>query len=278
MTMNNGELFSQPISVLIVDGNVETRAETQATLARFGVGSDSYGGFAKAMDMIRLHHARRQDYDLILVDRLLNEKNGPELITEARALIGENGSVIIMTADADAAGDEAEAKKASADAFMAKPLSAESILQVFQQEQRKKQMRNSTPSVSEFDGKRILVAEDMTVNAEIVKQLLSMNFMEVDHAKNGKEAVDLFTKSPKNHYDAILMDVRMPVMDGLAATKAIRASGHPNARSVPIVALTTNYFDEDVQLSLEAGMNAHLEKPVDPEQIFRTLAELMNRN
>lgn len=277
MTMNNDELFSHLISVLIVDGNAETRAETQATLARFGIGSDSFGGFTKAMDMIRLHHARRQDYDLILVDRALTEKDGGELIAEARSLLGENATVIIMTAN-DAAEGEAEAKKARADAFLAKPVSAENLLQVFRQEQSQKQARKSAPSVSELDGKRVLVAEDMTVNAEIVKQLLSMNFMEVNHAKNGKEAVDLFTNSPEGHYDAILMDVRMPIMDGLSATKAIRASKHPDATSIPIVALTTNYFDEDVQRSMEAGMNAHLEKPVDPEQLFRTLAELMTKH
>ena len=276
MTMINNELHS--ISVLIVDGNIDAREETQAMLARFGVGSDSYGGFAKAMDMIRLHHARRQNYDLILVDRTLTEKDGMELIRETRALLVEDTTVIIMTANDDING-ETDANRAGADAFMAKPFTAENILQVFHQAKNHRQsLKSESPSVSELDGKRILVAEDMTVNAEIVKQLLSINCMEVDHAKNGKEAVDLFTKSPAGYYDAVLMDVRMPVMDGLVATKTIRSSNHPNAKSIPIIALTTNYFDEDVQRSLEAGMNAHLEKPVEPEQIFRTLAELISAN
>ncbi len=276
MTMNNDDLHS--ISVLIVDGDAEARAETQAMLARFGVGSDSYGSLAKAMDMIRLHHARRQNYDLILADRVLAENDGNELIREARTLLGENATVIIMTASGSNEV-ETEAKKAGADAFMAKPLAADNILQVFRQAQRHRQsIESAPPSISELDGKRILVAEDMTVNAEIVKQFLSINFMEVDHVKNGQEAVDLFTKSSEGYYDAILMDVRMPVMDGLAATKAIRASSHPNAKNIPIIALTTNYFDEDVQRSLEAGMNAHLEKPVEPEQIYRTLAELIGKH
>lgn len=277
MTTNNGEQLSHSISVLIVDRDIESRTETQTMLARYGIGSDSYSGFAKAMDMIRLHHARRQDYDLLLVDRTMTEKDGTELIHEARTLLGENATVIIMTAN-DNNNGENDAKKAGADAFIAKPLTAEKILQVFQPIQNQRQMQKSPPSsLSELDGRRILIAEDMTVNAEIVKQLLSMNFMEVDHAKNGEEAVDLFTKSPEGHYDAILMDVRMPVMDGLSATKTIRASTHPNAKTIPIIALTTNYFDEDVHRSLEAGMNAHLEKPVEPEQIYRTLAELINK-
>ena len=276
MTTNNDDLHS--ISVLIVDGNAEARAETQAMLARFGVGSDSYGSFERALDMILLHHARRQDYDLILADRTLAEKDGYELIREARELLGNNATVIIMTSN-NSTVSETDAKKAGADAFMAKPLSAENILHIFRQAHRHRQSEESRIlSISEMDGKRILVAEDMTVNAEIVKQFLSINFMEVDHVKNGQEAVDLFTKSPEGHYDAILMDIHMPVMDGLTATKAIRASSHPNAKNIPIIALTTNYFDEDVQNSLEAGMNAHLEKPVEPEQVFRILAELIGAN
>lgn len=278
MTTRNNEILSHSISVLIVDSDTESRAKTQATLAQMGIGSDSYGGSSKAMDMIHLHHVRRQDYDLILVDCALTETCVTEFIREARTFLDENTTVIIMTANEDAKREN-DAKKAGADAFMAKPLTEEKVLQVFQevQNQRKKQ-KSQSPSFSELDGRRILIAEDMTVNAEIVKQFLSMNFMEVDHAKNGQEVVDLFTKSPESHYDAILMDVHMPVMDGLAATKAIRESNHPNAKTIPIIALTTNYFDEDVQRSIEAGMNAHLEKPVEPEQVYRTLAELINKH
>ena len=270
------ELLTQTLFVLIVD-NDATGEETQSALARFGVGADCYGNEAQAMEMVRLHHARRQEYDLILVSRNLPRKGGTELIAEIRALIGENATVIILTDD-NASGGEDDAKTAGADLFMAKPFSAETLLQEYHRALlRRKSDQPSAPAQSKLDGRRILIAEDMTVNAEIVKQLLSMNCMEVDHAKNGLEAVNLFLNSPKGHYDAILMDVRMPVMNGLAATAAIRGSEHPNAKTIPIIALTTNYFDEDVQLSLEAGMNAHLEKPVDPDQIYCTLAELIGK-
>ena len=272
-----GELSSQTLFVLIVDGDAAARESVQSALARFGLGSDCYGNEEQAMEMVRLHHARRQEYDLILVNRSLPAKNGIDLIREIRSLLGKTVTVIILTDD-NASGGEDDAKTAGADAFMTKPLSAEAILQTYRQVALHREPEHPTTSVhTELDGRRILVAEDMTVNAEIVKQLLSMNFMEVDHAKNGLEAVNLFLNSPKGHYDAILMDVRMPVMNGLAATAAIRGSEHPNAKTIPIIALTTNYFDEDVQLSLEAGMNAHLEKPVDPDQIYRTLAELIGK-
>ena len=97
-----------------------------------------------------------------------------------------------------------------------------------------------------------------------------------DHAENGKLAVEKFAASPQGFYDAVLMDIRMPVMDGLEATAAIRALDHPDAKTVPIIAMTANAFDEDVQRSLKAGMNVHLTKPADPEQLYTTLQELIH--
>ncbi|MBP5199039.1 MAG: response regulator [Schwartzia sp.] len=271
------ELLPQTLFVLIVDGDASARENTQSELARFGVGSDCCGNEEQAMEMVLLHHARRQEYDLILVNRSLPTKSGMDLIKEIRALLGETSTVIILTDD-DESNGKADAEKAGADVFMKKPLPAKAILQEFRQAALRSNSEQPSASVhATLDGRRILIAEDMTVNAEIVKQLLSINFMEVNHAKNGQEAVDYFLKSPQGYYDAILMDVRMPVMDGLAATEAIRASKHPDAKTIPIIALTTNYFDEDVQRSLAAGMDAHLEKPVEPNQIYRTLAELISK-
>ena len=105
--------------------------------------------------------------------------------------------------------------------------------------------------------------------------VLSMRGMEVEHAPNGKEAVDTFANSPEGYFDAVLMDIRMPIMDGLKATETIRELDRADAKKVPIIAMTANAFDEDVQRSLQAGMNAHLSKPVEPEHLFQTLAELI---
>ena len=98
---------------------------------------------------------------------------------------------------------------------------------------------------------------------------------EIDSAENGKIALEMFRDSPAGYYDAILMDVRMPEMDGLEATAAIRALDRPDAKLIPIIALTANAFDEDVQSSLQSGMNAHLSKPVEPEYLYQTLEELI---
>ena len=122
-------------------------------------------------------------------------------------------------------------------------------------------------------GKRILMAEDVGQNAEILADLLALEDMETDHAENGEIAVRMFSEKPAGYYDAILMDVRMPVMDGLTATGKIRALARPDAKRVPIIAMTANVFDDDVEQSLRAGMNAHLAKPVEPEKLYDTLRE-----
>ena len=102
-----------------------------------------------------------------------------------------------------------------------------------------------------------------------------MREMRAERAENGKKAVELFTAHPEGYYDAILMDLRMPEMDGLEATRAIRATDRPDAKTIPIIALTANAFDEDVQRSLQAGLNAHLSKPVQPEILYETLESLI---
>ena len=127
----------------------------------------------------------------------------------------------------------------------------------------------------DLKGRRILLAEDMTVNAEIMMMVLGMQGMEAEHAENGQQAVDMYLASEPGYYDAVLMDMRMPVMGGLDAARAIRASGRADAETIPIIALTANAFDEDVQRSMQAGLNAHLSKPVEPATIFATLEKLI---
>ena len=128
---------------------------------------------------------------------------------------------------------------------------------------------------ADLKGRRILLAEDIFINAEIMKELIRMKEAEIDHAENGRIALEMFAGSSPGYYDAVLMDVRMPEMDGLEASSRIRALDREDAKKIPIIAMTANAFDEDVQRSLQAGMNAHLSKPVEPEQLYKTLEELI---
>jgi CheY-like chemotaxis protein len=116
------------------------------------------------------------------------------------------------------------------------------------------------------------------INAEIIGDILEMEGMEHDRAGNGQIAVDMFGDNDVGYYDAVLMDIRMPVMDGLTAAAAIRVMERPDARRIPIIALTANAFEEDVKNSLEAGMNAHLSKPVEPESLYDLLASLIHKH
>ena len=130
-------------------------------------------------------------------------------------------------------------------------------------------------ATADLKNRRILLAEDVTVNAEIMMMVLSMREIKADHAENGRIAVEMFEEHEEGYYDAVLMDMRMPEMDGLEATRRIRAMNRPDAKSIPIIALTANAFDEDVQHSMQAGLNAHLSKPVDPDVLFETLEGLL---
>ena len=121
-----------------------------------------------------------------------------------------------------------------------------------------------------------MLAEDVAINAEIMIMVLSMREIAVDHAENGKLAVEMFENHEPGYYDAILMDMRMPEMDGLEATKVIRGMNREDSERIPIIALTANAFDEDVQRSLQAGLNAHLSKPVEPDALYETLTNLIN--
>ena len=122
-----------------------------------------------------------------------------------------------------------------------------------------------------LEGKKVLLCEDHPINIQIAKKMLEKKGMIVSCAKNGVEAVRRFEESDENEYDVVLMDILMPGMDGLEATRTIRALERADARMVPIIAMTANAFQEDVRKSLEAGMNGHLAKPVDAKQLFRTL-------
>ena len=125
-------------------------------------------------------------------------------------------------------------------------------------------------------GRRVLIAEDIEQNAEILADILELEGIESEHAKNGREAVAMFHESEEGHFDAILMDVRMPEMDGLTAARTIRGLERPDAVTIPIIAMTANVFEEDAERSLEAGMDAHLFKPIEPEKMFDTMARLIS--
>lgn len=127
-----------------------------------------------------------------------------------------------------------------------------------------------------IDGRRILLAEDNELNYEIASEILSMYGAEIEWAENGQLAVELFSESDSGYYDIILMDMQMPVMNGIEATRAIRALDRPDAGEIPIIAMTANAFDEDKRECLDAGMNGHVAKPVEVDKMMSVISEVLN--
>ena len=261
------------MSVLVIDDDPIACEHARLVLGQVGVNCEKALSGAEGLQMVELRHARREPYTLILVDWRMPDMDGVETTRRIRAAVGAETPVIILTSyNWDEI--EEEAKAAGVDTFAAKPLFAATVLDEFREAFKKK---NTKPvrEKAELKNRRILMAEDVPVNAEIMKMVLSMRGMQVEHAENGRIAVEMFEEHEAGYYDAVLMDMRMPEMDGLEATRRIRAMNRPDAKTIPIIALTANAFDEDVQHSMQAGLNAHLSKPVEPDILFETLEGLL---
>ena len=261
------------MAVLIIDDDPVAGEHAKLVLEQAGIAAEIASGGAEGIEMVKLRHVRHEPYNLILVDWQMPDMDGVETTRRIREIVGNESAIIILTAYKwDDILDEAI--KAGVDSFIAKPLFAANVLEEFKSASLKKKAKAEEVTV-DLKGLRVLVAEDVDVNSEILQMILESREIESDIAVNGKIAVDLFESNPENYYAAILMDVRMPEMDGLEATRHIRAMERPDAAVIPIIALTANAFDEDVQRSLQAGLNAHLTKPIQPEVLFETLESLI---
>jgi CheY-like chemotaxis protein len=263
------------LHVLIVDDEEIVAEHGRLVLDEAGIRADVCHSGPEALKMLEVQSLKQEPYSLVLMDWRMPEMDGVETARQIRQHYGSEKLVIIMTAYTwDTIREEALA--AGIDGFLAKPIFATNVMEEFKHIVR----RNQAGMLKEkqrapLAGRRILLAEDVEMNAEIIMDVLEMEEMTTDHAENGKIVLEMFEKSAVGTYDAILMDIRMPEMDGLEATVAIRALDRPDAKQIPIIALTANAFDEDVQRSLQAGMNAHLTKPVEPEHLYQTLGELI---
>ena len=273
---SDGEVRPEEMSVLIVDDDPVACEHARLVLKKAGIAAEIASSGAEAVEMTRLRYARMEPYNLILMDWQMPEMDGVETTRRIRAIVGNESAIVILTAYR---WDDIleEALQAGVDGFLPKPIFAAAVLEQFRSAVKKRGSDARERTKAKLEGRRVLLAEDVQVNAEIIQMLLQTRQIETDHAENGKIAVEMFSSQPVGHYDAILMDMRMPEMDGLEATRTIRAMDREDARAIPIIALTANAFDEDVQRSLQAGLDAHLSKPVQPEVLFATLEDLIAR-
>ena len=274
-TSEADEIDLQKISVLIIDDDPLACDNAKLVLGKAGISAEIATSGEEAVEKVNLRHARMEPYQLILVDWKMPGMDGVETTRRIRGIVGDQSAIIILTAYR---WDDIleEAVNAGVDSFLSKPIFAANVIEEFRSALNRKKLTDSRKkAAADLSGKRVLLAEDVEINSDIMIMVLEMRDMKVDLAKNGKEAVEMFGASPQGYYSTILMDIRMPEMDGLEATRRIRAMDREDAKKIPIIALTANAFDEDVQRSLQAGLNAHLSKPVQPEDLFATLEKLL---
>lgn len=271
------DVFIDPkeMHVLVVDDERIAAEHARIVLDEAGIKADICLDGRSALEMLEVQHTKHEPYNLVLLDWKMPEMDGIECAEEIRKLYRKETTIIILTSfNWDEIMDKA--MHIGVDSFLAKPLFASDVISEFERIARKNNMLMLRERKrADLNEKHILLAEDVFINAEIMKELLKIKGMITDHAENGKIAVEMFSDSQVGYYDAVLMDVRMPEMDGLEATAEIRSLGRPDAEKVPIIAMTANAFDEDVQISLQFGMNAHLSKPVEAERLYHTLEELI---
>ena len=263
------------IRVLVIDDEEIAAEHARMVLDETGIHADICLDGKDAMQMVKTQIAKQEPYNLILVDRDMPETNGLDVTKEIRNEFPHENIIILLTAYQ---WDDIREKamNAGVDGFLAKPLFASNVIAEFERIARRSNMSLfQEKKRAPLAGCHVLLAEDIELNAEIMMDVLEMEEVETDHAENGRIAVEMFRDNAPGTYDAILMDIRMPEMDGLEAAEAIRAMDRPDAGIIPIIALTANAFDEDVQSSLQVGMNAHLTKPVEPDHLYQTLGELI---
>ncbi len=225
-------------------------------------------------------HQLGEDFHVILLDWKMPGLDGVETARMIREKVGTDVPILVLTSY-DWSEIETEARMAGINAFMPKPFFVSTLWQaikpLFLDYTEQKTYEDDTPEDT-MEGLLFLVAEDNELNAEILTEMLSMEGASCELAMNGSEALDMFKNSEPGHYDMILMDVQMPVMNGYESTRQIRACEHPEAKTIPIVAMTANTFAEDVRNAFDAGMNGHLAKPIDMDAMRELVGRLINKN
>ena len=258
-------------NMLVVDDDELLCKTAMDALKSIGIKAEWTLSGEKAIELVNQRHKNRDDYQIILLDWKLPGMNGIQVAKEIRLNLGDEVPILLISAY-DWSEFEAEAREAGISGFISKPLFKSTLYHALRQYMDAETEHNQTLNQDiNLSGRRILLAEDNELNWEVARELLSDLGVELDWAEDGRICVDKFQTSPQGYYDIILMDIRMPHMTGYEATQAIRGLNHPDALSVPIIAMSADAFSDDIQHCLESGMNAHIAKPIDIMELTRLL-------
>ena len=268
------DMMLDPMDVLVVDDD-EILLETAVdTLESLGVTADHASSGLEALGMITHRNKTGRDYSVVILDWKMPDIDGVETIRRIRAEVNENIPILLISAY-DWSDIEDAAKEAGANGFVSKPLFRSKLYDKINE-----LLGNKVSSVepetdySDLQGLDILIAEDNDINWEIISAMLGMFGITTERAENGRICVEKMTHAAEGSYALIFMDVQMPEMNGLEATRNIRALDDPWASSIPIIAMTAEAFSENVTECLNAGMNGHIAKPIDIKLVIKEIRRI----
>jgi len=263
------------LPILVADDDEAACEYTCALLGELGMKGEWVLTGREAVECVTRHHEADDDYYAVIIDWKMPGMDGVATAKEIRKRVGDSLPIIILSAY-DWSDIEVEAKEAGVNAFISKPLFKSRMAHIFNDlmgndEDADQKSFLEDLSKTDFSGCRALLVEDNDLNAEIAEEIFHMMGLKVDHARNGKEAVDRMASSEEGYYDIVFMDIQMPIMNGYEATRAIRFLNREYTKKVPILAMSANAFAEDVQAAKTAGMNEHIAKPLDFRQLETVL-------
>lgn len=265
--------------LLIVDEDMAETSRIRTLMENNGVQTESTPSGYGAQQMIEHAHVEDRSFDLILLDRNVTDTSSSSIASEIRSMSWiKPPAIILMSPDAETLSDEE--KKAGILGVIQKPFFVSTLRQMVEDLGLEDQGAAAAPQENTgnaLSGLRFLVAEDNTINADILKELLELEGAKCEIAGNGKAAVAMFRNSRPGYYDMLLMDIQMPIMNGYDATREIRGLSREDAGRIPILAMTANTMSEDIRKSFESGMNAHIPKPLDIRQLNSTICKLKRK-
>ena len=264
------EMKLPPIRVLIADDDEVLLETAKDTLSSIGVKADIARSGAEAIQMI----SDSADYQVMILDWKMPDMDGIEVTRRLRKEVHNDIPVILISAY-DYSDIESAAKEAGISGYICKPLFSSTLYNKINEVLGNKSAPvNPDSDLEDFTGMRILVAEDNDINWEIISNILEMHGIETERAENGQLVLDRINDKEKAGFDLIFMDIQMPVMNGLNATKAIRSLDDPEIANIPIIAMTADAFSENVSECLAAGMNGHISKPIDIKLVMKEIRKI----
>ena len=267
--------FSE-IYALVVDDDASTCDYIKLLFDRCGADCLTVTSGSKAVEAFSAAKDKGRNFNVCLIDWRMPNMDGLETVRRIHELEDANILIIIVTAY-DFSEVSGTAEQAGVNMFISKPLFQSTLFDLLANISGTQAPQTVDKSTNfDFNGARVLLTEDNNMNMEVAKRILSSSGLVVDSAWNGQEAIDIFLASKKGTYKAILMDVHMPQVDGYQATRAIRASSHPEAKTIPIIAMTADAFVENVEEAFTAGMNDHISKPIDIQTLFNVLKQYIS--